>query len=52
MVHVFSVHLLICFKALFDAGNIDYTHFIRTTDETHKRLVQSIWVKHNNKTAM
>ncbi|XP_019855020.1 PREDICTED: methionine--tRNA ligase, mitochondrial-like isoform X2 [Amphimedon queenslandica] len=37
------------FRALFDAGNIDYTHFIRTTDETHERLVQSIWLQLHDK---
>lgn len=25
-------------------GNISYTHFIRTTDSSHKNLVQILWV--------
>jgi methionyl-tRNA synthetase len=28
------------FKSLWDAFDIDYTHFIRTTDESHKKGVQ------------
>ncbi|XP_048746249.2 methionine--tRNA ligase, mitochondrial-like isoform X2 [Ostrea edulis] len=31
------------FKALFDRTDVSYSHFIRTTDETHVSAVQNFW---------
>ncbi len=31
------------FRKLADAANIDYTHFIRTTDADHKVAVEALW---------
>ncbi|XP_062608990.1 methionine--tRNA ligase, mitochondrial-like [Saccostrea cucullata] len=31
------------FKALFDRAGVSYSHFIRTTDETHKKAVENLW---------
>ncbi len=33
------------FKKLWDALNISYNHFIRTTDEYHKELVKEVFIK-------
>ncbi|CEF63739.1 Methionine--tRNA ligase, mitochondrial [Strongyloides ratti] len=31
------------FKKIFDTFNVKYTHFIRTTDESHIKCVQKMW---------
>jgi methionyl-tRNA synthetase len=33
------------FEALAKAANMDYNHFIRTTDAAHKEAVQYFWVR-------
>ncbi|KFM64631.1 Methionine--tRNA ligase, mitochondrial, partial [Stegodyphus mimosarum] len=33
------------FKKIFTEGDIAFTHFVRTTDENHKEIVQSFWRK-------
>ncbi|ORY55326.1 methionyl-tRNA synthetase [Leucosporidium creatinivorum] len=37
------------FKDLADAANVGYTHFIRTTEERHKRAVDHIWRELNSR---
>ncbi|KAJ3172139.1 methionyl-tRNA synthetase [Geranomyces variabilis] len=37
------------FKTLFDAANISYTDYIRTTEQRHKRAVTFLWTELKNR---
>ena len=40
------------FRALFDKSHIEYTDFVRTSDEKHKQVVREIWQRMEDKGAL
>ena len=41
---LFSLTRFILYQELFDAADIGYTDYIRTTDSQHVKLVEAFWV--------